>query len=62
MKRADVWKPNFDKGGGLIQVVAQDLNGHVLYVTTATELQWHETLETGRMRAVVGCTARWSQT
>ncbi len=49
MKLTRVWMPDFKKSGGLIDVVGRDLNGHILYAAKATEPQWRETLETGRM-------------
>ncbi len=48
MKTIQVLRPNFEKRGGLVTVVAQDANTkEVLMVAYTDEAGWRKTLETG---------------
>ncbi len=43
-------KPDFEKGGGLVPVIAQDAaSGEVLMLAYMNELAWDKTLETGEV-------------
>jgi len=45
-----MFKPDFEKGGGLIPAIAQDVaTGEVLMLAYMNELAWEKTLETGEV-------------
>lgn len=45
---AEELKPDFEKGGGLVTVIAQDYqDGTILMVAYMNEESWHQTLATG---------------
>ena len=45
-----MFKPDFEKGGGLIPAIAQDAaTGEVLMLAYMNELAWEKTLETGEV-------------
>jgi phosphoribosyl-AMP cyclohydrolase len=45
-----MFKPDFEKGGGLVPVIAQDAaSGEVLMLAYMNELAWEKTLETGEV-------------
>jgi phosphoribosyl-AMP cyclohydrolase len=45
-----MFKPDFEKGGGLIPVIAQDaVTGEVLMLAYMNELAWEKTQETGEV-------------